>query len=250
MATGTGIILLVGALAVAFFGLSVTRGLKMRDEKRHVAELLCYALALMPFAAVALIWAATEGLNMKSRIIIFIVGALIGGFGLAGAAEWLKPTTSSPSKPGAQSVPHPYAELEKAMTEALADPRYSAQTKEVIQRQRDVLPFKAEYRATHGNVSPTQMKTPEAVAFFNQRLRETGKRWQIAPDNVDSTFGNVMLDSSMSGPFTAGIKITGGGGNIFDQTDIHGAQTGIDLERTKDNQFSNTRISTPTERPK
>jgi hypothetical protein len=180
-----------------------------------------------------------------AAILLFLVGCLCFG----GAAHIVfrgADTASAQTRP--QNMPD--VDLEMAMTEALADPRYSPETKAVIERQRDVLPFKREYRTSHGSVSLDQMKSPEAVAFFNQRLRESGKNWQIGPDNIDSTFGNVMLDTSMNGPFTAGVKIKGGGGNTFDQTDIHGAQIGVDLEATKENKFSNTRISTPTELPK
>jgi hypothetical protein len=48
-----------------------------------------------------------------------------------------------------------------------------------------------------------------------------------------------------NGAFTAGVKIKGGGGNPFDQTDVNGAQTGIDLENTRDNQFGHTRFNAP-----
>jgi hypothetical protein len=44
MATGTEILVLAGAVATAFFALSINRGLKMRDDKRPLPELLWYAV--------------------------------------------------------------------------------------------------------------------------------------------------------------------------------------------------------------
>jgi hypothetical protein len=187
---------------------------------------------------------------------ILFVLAQITGSGSAiysGVRGWFSPPSASalPTPASAQSGTKnraiARAELERAMTEALVDARYSAEIKVIIEHQRDLLPLKEEYRLSHENLSLAKMKSPEAVAFFNQRLRESGKSWQITSQNIDSTFGNVMLDSSMNGPFTAGVKIRGGGGNTFDQTDINGARTGVDLEDTKDNRFSNTRINSPSE---
>jgi hypothetical protein len=132
------------------------------------------------------------------------------------------------------------------MIEALANPPYLQQTKTVIEHQRDLLPFKFEYLQTHGNVSLAQFKSPEAIVFFNKRLREAGKNWQITPENIDSTFGSVILDSSIGGAVTTGVKIKGGGGNTFDQTDVSGMQTGVDLEDTRNNQFGTTRITAPS----
>jgi len=132
----------------------------------------------------------------------------------------------------------------RLVDEVLADPSVSAETKTTLLHQFELMPFKNEYRRVHGNVSMAQFKSREAVAFLNKRLAETGKDWRITAENLDATFGNIMINSSMKGPYTTGVKIKGGGGNTFDQTDI-GAQTGVDLENTQKNSFRNTRINTP-----
>jgi hypothetical protein len=249
MPSNTGIIALAGAVAAAFFVFALNRAVKMKEEERPLAEFIWVAAGLLPLAGVCLIWAATEGLTLPSKIIIFVIGAAIGGFGLLGAGEWLKPTKAAAPPVVSNNAAPPRRDhdpLMDLMDEALADPRYSAATKLVIARKRDVQPFKGEWRATHG-VSPEaekEMKSPAGIAFLNQRLRESGKDWQITPENIASVFGTVMLDTSMRGPFTAGVKITGGGGNTFDQTDIDAMQNGVDLENTRDNSFSNTRIIT------
>lgn len=186
--------------------------------------LYMFALSLIPFDG---------AMAMISRIsivlgVVLLTGGIIGLF---------VPITRA-------QTAMPYADLERAMTEALADPRYSAETKLVISHKRDLLPFKEEWRSLGHRPSLAEYRSPAAIAFFNKRLSETGKDWKITPENIDAVFGNVMLDTRINGPMT-GIKIGGGGGNTFDQTDINAIQTGVDLENTQNNKFSNTRISGP-----
>jgi parallel beta-helix repeat protein len=133
------------------------------------------------------------------------------------------------------------------MTEALADPRYSAETKVIIEHKRDLLPLEHEYRLSHGNVS---LKSPEAVAFLNERLRASGKTWQITSENIDTVFGNMFLNSSMNSPVGTGVMINGGGGNTFDHNEISGGRAGVDLENTKNNKFNGNKITSPTNPPK
>lgn len=257
MGADSHILGLAGTVAATFFIFALNRGLKMKEDKRPLAEFVWVAFGLLPLAAVCVIWANMEGLSLATRIVIFIVGAALGGFGLLGAAEWLKPAGpafAQPATGSATSMPVSVAEAmrqrdmeerKRFVDEVLADPSISAETKATLSHQYDLLPFKDEYRQLHGNVSAAQFKSSEAVAFLNRRLQETGKNWRITPENLDATFGTIMINSSMNGPYSAGVKISGGGGNTFDQIDIHGAQTGLDLENTKNNKFSNTRISGP-----
>jgi parallel beta-helix repeat protein len=149
--------------------------------------------------------------------------------------------------PVTQREPAPINPLEEAMSAALADPTYSPETKLVIEHQRDLLPLKQEYRRLQAPrpVSNDEIKSPKAIEYFNGRLRALGKNWKITPENMDSSFGNVMLDSSMNSSGT-GVKISGGGGNTFDKNNISGGRAGVDLENTKNNNFKNNNISSPT----
>jgi hypothetical protein len=95
MATGTEILVLAGTVASGILILSVNRGLKMRDDRRPFAELLWYAGGLMPMAAVCLYWASMgDQPVMPQRVILFIIGAAIGGCALVGAGEWFRPATA------------------------------------------------------------------------------------------------------------------------------------------------------------
>ena len=193
-------------------------------------------------------WRGLMALGVLCVIGATIFGVLHGYAMLRGdfrGPPVVQATNSVPRVPPKSALPSYRLDIERDMTEALADPRYSAETKITIKHQIDLLPFKFEYRRLHGNVSLAELKSPKAVAFFNRRLKESGKDWQITPQNIDSTFGSVILDLSANGPFTAGVKIRGGGGNTFDRTDINGAQTGIDLENTQNNKFNHTHYSAP-----
>jgi hypothetical protein len=93
MGQGTGILILAGAIAVAFFAFSLNRGLKMRDEKRPLAEPLWYAGGLIPLAGVALLWVATgDQAVLAQRIVLFVLGGAIGGCALLAIGEIIRPT--------------------------------------------------------------------------------------------------------------------------------------------------------------
>jgi hypothetical protein len=104
----SGIVLMAGATASAFFIFALNRAVKMKEDKRPLAELLWVACGLIPLASVCLIWAATEGTTLSAKIVIFVVGAAIGGFGLVGISQWLAPTTpASAQEPGTTNPPAP-----------------------------------------------------------------------------------------------------------------------------------------------
>ncbi|HEX4053155.1 MAG TPA: hypothetical protein VHX86_02715 [Tepidisphaeraceae bacterium] len=92
MVADTQILILAGAAVVAFGGVSLNRGLKMRDDKRPVAELLWYSGGLIPLAGVCLVWAGMGDQPVTAqRIILFVIGAAIGGIGLVGIGEYVRP---------------------------------------------------------------------------------------------------------------------------------------------------------------
>jgi hypothetical protein len=92
MATGNEILVLAGTVSSAFFIFSANRGLKMRDDKRPLAEVLWYGGGLIPLAGVALMWASTgDQMLMAQRTVLFVVGAIIGGCALLVAGELLRP---------------------------------------------------------------------------------------------------------------------------------------------------------------
>ncbi|SEN11355.1 DUF2339 domain-containing protein [Bradyrhizobium sp. OK095] len=92
MASGTEILVLAGTVSSAFSIFAANRGLKMRDDKRPFAELLWYSGGLVPLASICLIWASMgEQPIMPQRVILFIVGAAIGGCALLAAGEILRP---------------------------------------------------------------------------------------------------------------------------------------------------------------
>lgn len=96
MGSGTGIVALAGTVASGFCFFSFARGLKMREEKRRLAELLWYAGGLLPLAGACLFWAGMgDQPVLAQRIILFTVGAAIGGCALLAAGEWLRPSVAA-----------------------------------------------------------------------------------------------------------------------------------------------------------
>jgi hypothetical protein len=107
MATGTEILLLAGTVSSGFLIFSLNRGTKMRDDRRLIAELLWYATGLLPLAGVCLIWASMGDQPVTyQRIILGIVGAVIGGCALVATGEWIRPgsTAMAQSQPTSNSM--------------------------------------------------------------------------------------------------------------------------------------------------
>ena len=68
----------------------------MRDDRRHVAEFLWYACGLIPLAGVCLFWVSMgDQPVVAQRVVLFIVGAAIGGCALLAAGEWWRPTVAA-----------------------------------------------------------------------------------------------------------------------------------------------------------
>jgi hypothetical protein len=92
MAMGTEILGLAGTVSAGFLIFCANRGLKMRDERRPLAEFLWYVSGLIPLAGVSLIWASMGDQPVTpQRIILFIIGAAIGGCGLLAVGEMVRP---------------------------------------------------------------------------------------------------------------------------------------------------------------
>jgi hypothetical protein len=97
------LIVLAGTVASGFLFLSITRGLKMRDEKRPLAEYLWYGTGLLPLAGVSLFWASMgDQPVLAQRIVMFTIGATIGGCLLLAAGEWMRP---APAQAQASETP-------------------------------------------------------------------------------------------------------------------------------------------------
>src|SRR5450432_2683883 len=90
----TSILTLAGAVAVAFFVFSLNRGAKMRDDGRFLAASLWYSGGAIPLAGICLMWTSTgDQLVMLQRILLFTLGATIGGFALLAVGEAIRPTS-------------------------------------------------------------------------------------------------------------------------------------------------------------
>jgi hypothetical protein len=117
MASETGLLVLAGTVSSGFFIFSLTRAARMRDDKRPVAELLWYSGGLIPLAAVCLIWASMGNQPVTAqRIILFVLGAAIGGFGLIGAGEYLRPPAQCSADSDAGSTRSAFSETQSIKT--------------------------------------------------------------------------------------------------------------------------------------
>jgi hypothetical protein len=89
---GNGI-LSVLAITSAFFIFCLTRGQKMREEKRFWTELFWYAGGLIPLATVTLVWTTMENQAVPQRFLLIALGAALGGISLYALGEYLRPMT-------------------------------------------------------------------------------------------------------------------------------------------------------------
>lgn len=96
---GSGILTVVTG-AFAFLIFSLTRGQKMREERRIWAELLWYTGGLFPLAAVTIIWTAMENQAVPQRILLIAVGAALGGLAFFMLGEAIRPSLATSVKPG------------------------------------------------------------------------------------------------------------------------------------------------------
>jgi hypothetical protein len=97
----------IGAAALAFLTIAHTRAMKMKEQSRIASEMFWYAGGLLPLALVCAFLASNGELPMiPQRILLFLVGALLGGATLVGIGEWVHPGSTvaqgSPTTAGSQ----------------------------------------------------------------------------------------------------------------------------------------------------
>jgi hypothetical protein len=109
MAAGTGIIVFVGALCVAYlFSFAASRATKMREQNRLLAADLWYVSALIPLGIVCLYWGTLGDQPLSAqRIILGIAGAAVGCSLFLAAGEWMHPTTAASAQPSQSAQPSP-----------------------------------------------------------------------------------------------------------------------------------------------
>jgi hypothetical protein len=109
MAAGTGIIVFVGALCVAYlFSFAASRATKMREQNRLLAADLWYVSALFPLGIVCLYWGTLGDQPLSAqRIILGIAGAAVGCCLFLAAGEWMPPTTAASAQPSQSTQPSP-----------------------------------------------------------------------------------------------------------------------------------------------
>jgi hypothetical protein len=107
---GTGI-LAVLAIGGAFLIFCLTRGQKMREEKRPWPELFWYAGGLIPLTIVTIVWTAMENQAVPQRVLLIALGAALGGLGLYALGEYLRPVMPAVAEANpptiAQTTPPP-----------------------------------------------------------------------------------------------------------------------------------------------
>jgi hypothetical protein len=104
------ILTFAGALAVAFCtAFCIPRAVHMNKEGRHLAEYVWYTIGVSAVGLVLIGWAQSGDQYMAAqRVLLFIVGALIGGCALLAVGEWIRPVAAQqPQPPQEQPVSKP-----------------------------------------------------------------------------------------------------------------------------------------------
>jgi hypothetical protein len=97
----TGVLTFAGVLAVAFCTAFVhPKAVQMGKEGRHFAQYVWYTIGLSAVGLVLLGWAQSgDQFLAAQRILLFVVGAMIGGCALVAAGEWLRPSQALAQTP-------------------------------------------------------------------------------------------------------------------------------------------------------
>lgn len=88
------------ALAAACFA----RGLKMRDSKHLLMELVWYTVGVFLLAGAALLWVSLEKeMFVQHKVVLGITGAIAGSLALLSLGEFVRPTATKIGEPEAAS---------------------------------------------------------------------------------------------------------------------------------------------------
>jgi hypothetical protein len=124
-------------------------------------------------------------------------------------------------------------------------PPMSPELVELTARKETLWPIVQKYMTTHPR--GTNLRSPDAIAFYNKGLQEAGISWRVTSENIDMLAGNVVFGNKIfnSKGDHPSISLHGSKGNFFDQTEIHTPGTAIELKDSDKNQFRNTQINPP-----
>ena len=163
----------------------------------------------------------------------------VGGIALAilGGVIWF--FERRPSEAGAQTSPIPQL---LPQSPALP-PDLSPEQRELVERRTAIAPIQMKYHSAYPN---GDMKSANAIAFYNIELQNAGLPWRVTPENIKSLFGVLVIGGKFnSNVGSTGIRIQGSSGNAFDQTEINTSGIGIDLKNADKNKFRDTKINPP-----
>jgi len=89
-----------GACALGWAAIAHTRGLAMRAQARVAPEMFWYAGGGLPLAVATIFLAQSGDLSMwQQRILLAVIGAVIGGAALVGVGELAHPTSAKAQTP-------------------------------------------------------------------------------------------------------------------------------------------------------
>jgi hypothetical protein len=87
-----GILTFAGTIAVAWLVFAANHAVKMKNEESYLSAYCWCLFGLAPIAFVCLAWALAEDQPMWAvRILLFIIGAIIGGIGFLAIGELVRP---------------------------------------------------------------------------------------------------------------------------------------------------------------
>ena len=82
----------IGTCALAFLAIAHARAMKMKEQSRFAAEYFWYSGGLLPLVFACMFLASNGDFPVTAqRVLLFCVGALIGGTFLLGFGEWMRP---------------------------------------------------------------------------------------------------------------------------------------------------------------
>ncbi len=109
-------------------------------------------------------------------------------------------------------------------------------TKLLLQREKILYPIIDEYKATKNYRNPGMYQTPEAIEFFNNGLKKKGVSWRVTAKSMEEFLDPLFLHTTIIGPGdvpdnnSKGIVMRGNSKAIFDDTQLYGLGTAIDMD--------------------